>query len=80
MQTYTVYVKAEERMRFSGDFAEASSPIRIVGDEGETSTPYQVADARHSPKEAARLLNEWCRSEGGEAWGEEEEIEVDAHV
>ena len=70
---YQVMVGREERMRFVADFSEASSNIAIVGDEGPQSTPYQVADARHRPSEAASLLNDWCRSQGGEAWGEGEE-------
>lgn len=53
----------------AANFAEASSPITAawVGageypaedDERWHSTPYQVADARHRPNEAFRLVRNW---------------------
>lgn len=70
--TYQVKVGKTVRMTFEGDFAQASSPLTIEGN----STPFQVADARHRPTKAADVLNGWCRSEGGEAWSDDEEIEV----
>lgn len=70
--TYNVLVNGDTRMTFEADFAQASDPILLNG----SSTPFQVADARHEPIRAARMLNDWCRAEGGEAWGEEEEFEV----
>ncbi len=73
MANYICTVDGQERMTFSGDFAQASSPLLIDGN----STPFQVADARHSPARAADLLNDWCRSEGGEAWGQNESVEVE---
>lgn len=60
-------------MTFSADFVQASSPILLEGD----STPFQVADARHREREAAELLNGWCRGQGGEAWGEGEDFSVE---
>ena len=60
------------RLTFEADFAQASCPITIDGD----TTPFQVADARHRPARAAGLLNEWSRSQGGEAWGENETVAV----
>ena len=72
--TYQVKVGGDVRLTFEGDFAQASCPLTIDGN----STPFQVADARHRPAEAARLLNEWCRSEGGEAVGPDESYTVEA--
>lgn len=72
--TYDVLVNGDKRLSFGGDFAQASSPLTLEGD----STPFQVADARHRPAEAARLLIEWCRSQGGEVVGEDEDYEVEA--
>lgn len=72
--TYQVKVGKTVRMIFEGDFAQANSPLTIEG----TSTPFQVADARHRPSKAAEILNGWCRSEGGEAWGEDEDVTVAA--
>jgi hypothetical protein len=72
MSKYNCVVGGSVRMSFEGDFRQASSPVTIDGN----STPFQVADFRHYPKVAADKLNEWCRSEGGEAWGEDEEVEV----
>lgn len=66
--TYTVYEGTTELLTFEADFARASSQIMIVGDRGANGTPFRVADARHRPVEAAKLLNRWCRSEGGECW------------
>lgn len=71
-QTYRVSVNGRTRMTFEGDFTQASSPLTIEGD----ATPLQVADARHRPAEAARLLNDWMRSQGGECWGADEQIEI----
>lgn len=72
MATYTYEVLADHQvvLAFRADFTQASSPILIGtrhGDEFDP-TPFQVADARHRPTEAAKLLNRWCRSQGGEAW------------
>lgn len=57
--------------RFSGDFSQAASNLWSLPDRGDDSldgfpTPFQVADARHIPERAARLLLEyfgrdyWC--------------------
>jgi hypothetical protein len=73
MTTYQAVIGKETRLTFAGNFAEASSPLTIDG----TSTPFQVADARHRPATAAKLLNDWCRSQGGEAWGEDEADDVE---
>lgn len=78
MATYRVTVGDDERMRFEADFSRASDQIMVVGEDGPVGTPFRVADARHRPERAADLLNGWCRREGGEAWGEGEEAEVEA--
>jgi hypothetical protein len=44
----------------SGDFAQASSPLLLDGD----STPFQVADARHRPRDAAEMLLKWSANDG----------------
>ena len=75
-QIYTARVNGDDRLNFRGDFAQASSPLEIGGDEGFQSTPFQVADARHRPAIAAEILNDWCRSQGGEAWSEDEVARV----
>lgn len=54
--------------RFSGDFSQASSNLYSLPDDDADGfpTPYQVADARHIPVVAAKLLLEyfgrdyWC--------------------
>lgn len=52
---YTVRLPFET-FRFSANLAEASAPICWVDDEGEEHpTQYQTADARHSPRRAAKL-------------------------
>lgn len=45
------------------DFAQASSPImvRFDRDDDWRSTPFQVADAKHNPAEAVRLVKNWTR-------------------
>ena len=72
-QTYTVTVNGIARLTFTADLAEASAPI--TWDDNEIC-PFETADARHNKFEAASLLNRWLRNEGGEAWGEDEEIEI----
>lgn len=68
-KTYQVILSGRVLLSFRADFAQASSPLMIEVRSGSfDSTPYQVADAGHRPAEAARMLNGWCRSEGGEAW------------
>lgn len=72
MNVYIVTVDGVERMRFQANLAQASAPILLEGD----ATPFQTADARHDEWRAAELLNAWCRSEGGAAWGDDEEIDI----
>jgi hypothetical protein len=70
MKTYTVTEGRTVLMTFRADFRQASSPI-LIGDEAGkqfSGTPLQVADARHSPVAAAKLLNEWLRNNGGQCW------------
>lgn len=70
---YIVLVDGEERLRFEGNFTQASSPITIEGG----GTPFQVADARHFPRRAVDLLYHWLKSEAGvPPWGEDEEYEL----
>lgn len=58
------------------DWSQASSSIKVSwfkpttreggiddGFDDWQSTPFQVADARHSPREAARLVSDWGRSQ-----------------
>lgn len=71
--TYRVTVNGDVRMMFSADFRQASCPIMLEG----RSTPFQVADARHDPVRAAEMLNRWCESQGGGAWDDGDEIEVE---
>lgn len=71
-KTYQVLVGGDVRMNFTGDFTQASSPITLEG----SSTPFQVADARHRPGNAARLLIDWCEMQGGSNVGGDEEYEV----
>jgi len=81
VDTYRVTVAGNLRMRFGGDFANAASPLVLLDldgdDTGPSSTPLQVADARHSPYRAAERLNAWLHSEGGGAWGEDEDYTVE---
>jgi hypothetical protein len=69
--TYQVLSGTSVVLTFRADFAQASSPILICDHDGSNceGTPFQVADARHWPVEAAKLLNRWQRSQGGECWG-----------
>lgn len=70
MKTYSVYAGRTILITFSANFANASSPIYICDPNGSNpeSTPFQVADSRHNPVVAAKLLNSWLRNQGGEAW------------
>lgn len=78
MSNYTVLVNGHPTINFSGDFRQASSPIFLEGD----ATPFQVADASHYPRRAARLLNDWLADNGGAMWDDEEDdfevVEVDS--
>lgn len=68
--TYEVLDGDTVVLAFRADFAQSSSPI-LIGSraDGFDSTPFQVTDARHRPIESAKMLNDWCRSQGGECWG-----------
>jgi len=72
MTTYEIKVNGEVAATFQADFRQASSAIELNG----RTTPYQVADAKHDADIAAKLLNKWCFSEGGEIWGDDDQIEV----
>lgn len=54
-----LYVKA--------DFAQASSPILFSWHDREhfENSPFQVANARHRPLEAAKIVADWCRTNYG---------------
>lgn len=56
------------RVAYSRRDAEMAVAGAIRGDEeldySITWTPFQVADARHSPREAASLVAAWLRSQG----------------
>ena len=46
-----------EIIEIRADFAQASSPLQVRYDGGDwVGTQYQVADARHRPQEALRLV------------------------
>jgi hypothetical protein len=72
MDSYKILVNGVEAATISANFAQASCAIELNG----KATPYQVADAKHDPDNAAELLNGWCFSEGGEIWGDDDQIEV----
>lgn len=74
-QTYAVKVGKSVRFSFRANLAEASAPIVYVGDEDAT-TPFQTADAHHRAANAAKLLIEWGRAQGGEDVGEDESYTV----
>jgi hypothetical protein len=44
------------------NFAEASSPLLFSWHNREhfEHSPFQVADARHRPLQAAKLVSDWC--------------------
>jgi len=68
-QTYQVLIGKRVILSFRANFAQAADQIRVISEDGsEYGTPLQVADARHRPIEAAKIVNRWCASEGGEAW------------
>lgn len=56
----------------TGNFSQASSPIGYMVDSEEVNTPFQVADARHDPKEALRLVVEWL---GTDYYGEDGDVD-----
>lgn len=68
---YRIMVGQENRLEFSADFGRADSQIQIDG----SDTPFQVARA-HSPRRAAELLIDWCRSDG-EVVGPDEDWRLD---
>ncbi len=72
MDSYKILVNGNEAATITANFAQASCGIALDGQ----STPFQVADARHDPDIAAELLNNWCHSQGGEIWGDDDEVEV----
>jgi len=72
MATYKIKVNGEVAATFEANFNQAGSGIELNG----RATPYQVSDAKHDPDNAAELLNGWCFSEGGEIWGDDDQIEV----
>jgi len=57
---YNILVDGDVVATMSGDFSQASSPLLFDGD----STPFQVADARHRPKDAAEMLLKWSANDG----------------
>ncbi len=65
MNTYTIRVGEQLRLRFRMDSVRADSPITIIDFDGhEITTPFQTADAKHSRMGAVKLLTDWCASEG----------------
>jgi hypothetical protein len=54
--------KTGEKLFVKANFSEASSPLMYSWDGQEYhGSPYQVADARHNPRVAAKLIARWCR-------------------
>ena len=72
---YSILANGNKVATMTANFAQASCPILLDGQ----STPFQVADAQHDPGTAAEMLNRWCFSQGGEIWGEDDEVEVVAN-
>ena len=72
--TLEIKVDGDVRGTIEADFAQASSPILLDGD----STPFHVADARHCYERAAKLVIDWCRSQGGEIIAEDEYYVVES--
>ena len=70
MTTYQVLSGSTVVLAFRANFAQASSQLMICDHDGSRpdGTPFQVADSRHSPLAAAKMLNRWQRSQGGECW------------
>lgn len=61
MATYKVTLKDGQKFVFSANLVEASAPISVNFHDSDDDndwqpTPYQTADARHSPRRAAKLL------------------------
>jgi hypothetical protein len=75
MNDYSILANGNKVATMTANFAQASCPILLDGQ----STPFQVADAKHDPGTAAEMLNNWCHSQGGEIWGEDDEVEVVAN-
>jgi hypothetical protein len=73
--SYSIQVGGEDRLTFRADFSRAADNIQIeTAEPGEfDSTPFQVADARHRPAEAARLVLDYAKSQGGAALVDEDE-------
>ena len=78
IKTYTVIINNETRLRFEADLAQATAPLVIIDeDDAREVTPLQTTDAAHTARGAACIINSWLRSEGGAAFGEDEEIVVE---
>lgn len=72
--TYTVKVNSETRLRFTADLADASAPLMIV--DCTECTPLNTSHASHTAVGAARVVNGYLWSQGGAAFGDDEEIVV----
>jgi hypothetical protein len=60
------------RLAITADFSRASSLISYATDEDITDdgresepTPFQVSSARHNPKIALNIVNEWLATQAG---------------
>ena len=55
-----------ERLWLQADFSQASSQLRFSwhGPDEFQGSPFQVADARHRPVAAAKLVAQWSRDQG----------------
>jgi len=76
-ETFVVRVDDRERLRFEADLSRADLPLWWIDNGESIGAPMQTADVMHDAVEAASALNDWLRSEGGEAWGEDEAITVE---
>ena len=72
MDDYKIFVNGHNVATMTANFAQASCQILIDGQ----PTPFQVADAKQDPDIAAEMLNNWCHSQGGEIWGDDDDVEV----
>lgn len=53
-------------LTIDADYSDAAATIRYAIDDDELQpAPYQVADARHQPSNAFRMVRDYLRSTGG---------------
>ena len=67
MKTTKKYQMNSAPLHIRADWSQASCPIEYSTDGGETwgVSVFQVADAQHSPAQAAQKVREWLRGDRG---------------